>query len=357
MKALLAGVARTTTWRYRLRSAGRRIASALGYTHGYHMWHPTEPSRPAKWTDGPNVERLQSFDTTDPMRGWTRLAWQTKPKACSRAGTDETPLPRSNFVAARGLSPTRLPLRTHTMRIAFFSTMGGLPWGGSEELWSRAAAVLLERGHEVAFNCLTWPAVAAPLQRLIDRGANAHFRSRRRLGRTLRQTLQKLRLTRLKYVPWLRKCRPDFVVISFSCHTDDPQIANTCRALGHAVCDRPPSRRAAQLDRSPQRSTTIAPAYANARRCFFVSVGQPRDARVQFGDRVAALRNRGQSVLGARRCRPQLASHDAALEVGVRRPHSLHHEEPRSYFARACGCPNGEPARFKSRCGAATTAT
>ncbi len=46
----------------RLRRAGRRIASALGYTHGYHMWHPTEPSRPAKWTDGPNVSRLQSFE-------------------------------------------------------------------------------------------------------------------------------------------------------------------------------------------------------------------------------------------------------------------------------------------------------
>lgn len=47
---------------YRLRKAGRRIASALRYTHAYHMWHPTEPSRPARWTDGPNVERLQHLD-------------------------------------------------------------------------------------------------------------------------------------------------------------------------------------------------------------------------------------------------------------------------------------------------------
>jgi GT2 family glycosyltransferase len=44
---------------FRLRKAGRRIASALGYTHAYHMWHATEPSRPARWNDGPNVERLQ----------------------------------------------------------------------------------------------------------------------------------------------------------------------------------------------------------------------------------------------------------------------------------------------------------
>jgi GT2 family glycosyltransferase len=44
---------------FRLRKAGKRVASALSYTHGYHMWHPTEPSRPARWTEGSNVGRLQ----------------------------------------------------------------------------------------------------------------------------------------------------------------------------------------------------------------------------------------------------------------------------------------------------------
>ena len=136
-----------------------------------------------------------------------------------------------------------------TMRIGFFSTMGGLPWGGSEELWCRAAMSLRERGHEVAFNCLKWPTVANPLQQLIARGATPHFRSRRRIGRSLRQTLQKLRLTSYKYRPWLRSCKPDFVLISFSCHTDDPQIANSCHALGIPVRDRSASRRPAQLDR------------------------------------------------------------------------------------------------------------
>jgi len=47
---------------HRLRKMGKRIVSALSYTHGYHMWHPTEPSRPAKWTDGPNVGRLEYLD-------------------------------------------------------------------------------------------------------------------------------------------------------------------------------------------------------------------------------------------------------------------------------------------------------
>src|SRR5690349_24036213 len=100
------------------------------------------------------------------------------------------------------------------MRIAFFSTMGGLPWGGSEDLWCRAAHSLLDRGHEVAFNSQIWPNIADPLQKLIARGAKGTFRSRKRMGRSLRQALQKLHLTRFKYLGWLRKTQPNFVVIS-----------------------------------------------------------------------------------------------------------------------------------------------
>jgi glycosyltransferase involved in cell wall biosynthesis len=156
------------------------------------------------------------------------------------------------------------------MRIAFFSTMGGLPWGGSEELWSRAALLLRQQGHEVTFNCLTTPRPAAPLQRLIDAGATPHFRSRLRLGRSLRQTLEKLKLLRFKFLRWLRQSKPDFVVISFSGHTDDPQIANTCRMLG--------IRYAILLQLAspyewihPSSLPDFRSAYSHAERCFFVS--------------------------------------------------------------------------------------
>jgi len=43
---------------YRLRRAGVRVATALGYTHCYHLWHPVDPTRPGKWNDGANVGRL-----------------------------------------------------------------------------------------------------------------------------------------------------------------------------------------------------------------------------------------------------------------------------------------------------------
>ena len=156
------------------------------------------------------------------------------------------------------------------MRIAFFSTMASLPWGGSEELWTRAAMALLDEKHQVAFNCLKWPTTAAPLQRLIDAGAAPHFRSPLRLGRTLRQALVRLHLLRLKYMRWLRTCKPDFVVISFSCHTDDPQIATTCRLLGirYAIVLQAagPHNWIAHRALDDCRS-----AYADAERCYFVS--------------------------------------------------------------------------------------
>ncbi len=148
--------------------------------------------------------------------------------------------------------------------------MAALPWGGSEELWCRAAIALRERGHEVAFNCVAWPNTAEPLQRLVAHGADGHFRSRRRLGRSIREALKRLRLSQFKYLPWLKNCRPDFVVISFSCHTDDPQIAITCHALGvpYAIV-----LQAAGPHNwmDPRVLDEYRSAYLNAQRCFFVS--------------------------------------------------------------------------------------
>jgi glycosyltransferase involved in cell wall biosynthesis len=148
--------------------------------------------------------------------------------------------------------------------------MGGLPWGGSEELWSRAAAVLLRRGHQVAFNCQGWPAIPAPLERLIASGAAPHFRSRLRLGRSLRRSLEKIHLLQLKFSGWIRRTRPDFVVISFSCHGDDPQIANTCRRMGvrYALV----LQAAGPHNWIPTRYLPeFRAAYQHAERCYFVS--------------------------------------------------------------------------------------
>ena len=118
------------------------------------------------------------------------------------------------------------------MRIAFYSTMAGLPWGGSEELWYQAAQVLLVRGHEVAFSTLKWKPTPAPLERLIAAGGVPQFRRRSTFGRTIRRKLERAGVMRHHFSRWLEKTWPDLVVISLSFHTDDPKIASTCRRLG-----------------------------------------------------------------------------------------------------------------------------
>jgi len=85
----------------RLRRSGRRIASVLGYTHGYHMWHPTEPSRPANWTDGPNVSRLQSFEQPiQCVAGLVSVADETKDGSRVDASPTHRRVPRSSQRAA-----------------------------------------------------------------------------------------------------------------------------------------------------------------------------------------------------------------------------------------------------------------
>ena len=43
----------------RLRRSGARIATALGYTCGYHLWHPPHSTTPQQWSQGPNVAYFQ----------------------------------------------------------------------------------------------------------------------------------------------------------------------------------------------------------------------------------------------------------------------------------------------------------
>jgi glycosyltransferase involved in cell wall biosynthesis len=108
------------------------------------------------------------------------------------------------------------------------------------------------------------------LQRLIDQGAAGHFRSRPHLGRSLRRALERLKLVQLRFTQWLRRTKPDFVLISFSWHGDDPQIANTCRSLGikyAVVLQSAGTHHWIQ----PRSLADFRSAYAHADCCYFVS--------------------------------------------------------------------------------------
>ena len=68
----------------------------------------------------------------------------------------------------------RLPINCGAVNemttILFISMMDGAPWGGSEELWSRAAARLVGSQHEVIASVLAWPKPAVQVNRLQQSG-------------------------------------------------------------------------------------------------------------------------------------------------------------------------------------------
>lgn len=65
------------------------------------------------------------------------------------------------------------------MHLAFVSTMAGSPWGGSEELWTRAAALAAARGHAVTACAIDWRPVDPRVGGLADQGAALLLRPRR----------------------------------------------------------------------------------------------------------------------------------------------------------------------------------
>lgn len=64
------------------------------------------------------------------------------------------------------------------MRLAFISTMSGSSWGGSEALWSTAAALALDQGHKVFISVYKWETLHPFLQALKEAGAQIHLRRR-----------------------------------------------------------------------------------------------------------------------------------------------------------------------------------
>lgn len=122
------------------------------------------------------------------------------------------------------------------MKIAFYSTMGGMPWGGSEVLWSGAAEALLAEGHQVDVCFRKWPTLAEPLARLQEAGARLSLRGKKKIGRKLRRLLEKTSwssaICGFHGKSWLTYAQPDFVLISAGYHIDDISVGDICRERG-----------------------------------------------------------------------------------------------------------------------------
>jgi glycosyltransferase involved in cell wall biosynthesis len=67
-------------------------------------------------------------------------------------------------------------LKMSPLRIGIISTMGGAPWGGSEELWAATALAALDAGYEVSVSVFGWTNKAPKLCELERRGATIFYR-------------------------------------------------------------------------------------------------------------------------------------------------------------------------------------
>ncbi len=113
------------------------------------------------------------------------------------------------------------------MKFGFYSCMSGMPWGGSEVLWQRAARRLQLDGYQVAVNFKWWPYKAPTLQHLEDHGASLWLREK-----PPRPLLKRMFSANGSRKHWLDVERPDAVLVTLGYHPDPVLIADDCLARG-----------------------------------------------------------------------------------------------------------------------------
>ncbi len=142
-------------------------------------------------------------------------------------------------------------------------------WGGSEELWSRAALELRRRGAAVAARTDWAPQEPSRVRVLREAGCAVSVEPPLRLGRRLIDRLLK-RPRSFKVRRWLLGTAPDLVVISQGAFYDSLGAAEASRRAGIRYCliAQAAMDGAWPLD---ERRAVVRDAYRNAAACFFVS--------------------------------------------------------------------------------------
>ena len=166
--------------------------------------------------------------------------------------------------------------------------MGGVPWGGSEELWSQTALHLKELGHDVRVSVYEWPKPHSRLAELAHTGAQVAFRPR---GRSFTGRLKEKLLERVSPSPfdraamaWLKEHAPDLVVISQGYTMDGIPWMLACRELGIPYC---PIVHANSESWWPEDGDleSMRNGFSGARQIFFVSKPNQNLMEMQCGMR------------------------------------------------------------------------
>lgn len=127
------------------------------------------------------------------------------------------------------------------MKFGFYSCMEGVPWGGSEELWYRAATRLQSGGHQVLVNYKWWPKQARQLTELAEGGSDLWLRMKP-------PSFWQKRLVGFQHwrsgnghasadisnpKNWVVETQPDAVLITLGYHPDRIHVADDC--LKHKI--------------------------------------------------------------------------------------------------------------------------
>lgn len=140
-------------------------------------------------------------------------------------------------MAGRRIKAAPLARTYLRMRIVFISTMNGSPWGGSEELWSRAAVRLRAEGNEVSASVNWWPKPVRQVELLERQGVRVSVRNAPARPSFAVRTVARVR-RKLGAEPddirWMREQRADLVVISQGSNLDGWSWMEVC-----ARCDSP----------------------------------------------------------------------------------------------------------------------
>jgi glycosyltransferase involved in cell wall biosynthesis len=220
---------------------------------------------------------------------------------------------------------------SQTMRrasILFISTMSGIPWGGSEELWSAAAEKLVERGCSVSASVEQWPELAPRLARLAGKGINITMRRTSFERRVARKILGRLYLFNL-YGEAIEAAAPHLILVSNGGFAPSPEAALACITSGIPYINIAHANRADWFP--PEGEVALLRTYfSKATACWFVSEGNRSLTERQIGEplcRSVIVRNPFSVPYSTSLPWPDAEDHSARLAcVGRLHPPSKGHD-------------------------------
>lgn len=166
--------------------------------------------------------------------------------------------------------------------------MNDAPWGGSEVLWSKTAALALAQGHQILITAYEWPTPAQPLRELVAAGATLFYRTpyspklHKRLWRRAVRQFQPLSAELLA----LKAFAPDLIFVnqggdSDIIHKQDIAAWLTSEAVPYVViCHLYQD----PVKRSEAERAAILTVYQHARRVLTISAKQTAVLRRQLAD-------------------------------------------------------------------------